>query len=442
MNRVALALLVAISFAPAGPAPILEGRHSSVDSAVPESAESPPVPKITEYHLPPDLYRKAHLFSRLRLASRCLGVAAGPLVLWLILRRRLSARFRDWSEAVSRRRFVQAFVFTPLVALTASVLLLPLDLFDQSLLRHYGVSVQSWGSWAGDWAKVQFLVCLIGSLLVWILYAVIRKSPRRWWLGFWFASLPIFLLIFFLEPFVIDPMFNRFEPLRERAPQLIPRLEGLVRRAGLEIPPDRMFWMEASNKSVVPNAYVTGIGASKRIVVWDTAIAQETPDGILMVFAHEMGHYVLGHVWLALAFFALMAFAVLYGCHRAVGRLLARSAGVWGVRGLDDWASLPAILLLLALFGFAAGVLGNAFSRYQENQADIYSLEVAHGLVPDPGQASAVSFQKFGERVFVDPDPNRVGVFLFYDHPTVRDRIHLFVTYDPWGKGERPRFLR
>jgi Zn-dependent protease with chaperone function len=98
--------------------------------------------------------------------------------------------------------------------------------------------------------------------------------------------------------------------------------------------------------------------------------------------------------------------------------------------------------LLLTLLGFAAAVIGNSFSRYEENQADVYSLEVTHGIVPDPGQAFAHSFQTYGETVLVDPDPNPVNVFLFFDHPTVADRIHLGVTYDPWSKGESPQFVR
>ena len=112
------------------------------------------------------------------------------------------------------------------------------------------------------------------------------------------------------------------------------------------------------------------------------------------------------------------------------------------MRALDDWASLPALLLLVTLYGFAAEVALNNFSRYIENQADVYSLEVTHKILPDPGQASAISFQKFGQTVFVDPSPNPAYVFLFFDHPTVANRVQLFVTYDPWSKGESPRFVR
>jgi Zn-dependent protease with chaperone function len=210
----------------------------------------------------------------------------------------------------------------------------------------------------------------------------------------------------------------------------------------MEIPAERMFWMKASDKTIYCNAYVTGFGASKRIVIWDTCFVSESTDGILTTFGHELGHYALGHVWKSLLFAAMMAFVLLYFGWRTIGWLLARYGETWKVRSVDDWASLPALLLLITVYGAAASVAGNNFSRRQENQADIYSLEVTRGIVADPGQASAISFQKFGESVFVDPDPNPAYVFLLFDHPTVTDRVHLFVTYDPWSKGESPRFVK
>jgi STE24 endopeptidase len=398
--------------------------------------------RITAYTLSPGLYRKAHLLGRLRLATRILGVLYGVFVPWLILQRLWSAKFRDWAEAASGHCFVQAFIYVTLLVLTIGVLLLPLDVLDESILKHYGISVQTWPSWIGDWAKIQALTILLGTLFASILYAILRKGTQHWWLIFWFASLPILLFVFFIEPVVIDPMFDRFEPLSDKAPELVPQLQRVVRRAGLEIPPERMFWMEASDKTVVANAYVTGFGASRRIVVWDTTIAQETPDGLLTVFGHELGHYVLGHVWQGLAFSSAMAFVLLYLGYRTIGWLLARRGAAWGIRGLDDWASLPAFLLLLSLFGLLATVVDNAYSRYQENQADVFGLEVTHGIVPDPGQAAAASYQRFGEKVFVDPAPDPISVLLFFDHPTITSRIHLFVTYDPWSKGESPQFVK
>jgi STE24 endopeptidase len=415
---------------------------SVASSPAPTGLNAAPRQKITEYTLPLELYRKARNRSRIRFASLLLGFFYSLLVLWFMLNRKLSAKFRDWAEKVSQRRFLEALIFTPLLVLTIGVLQLPLDLFDEWILKLYKISVQPWPSWAADWAKAQFLTIVIGVFLAWLLYAVIRKSPALWWFYFWLLSLPIMLFILFISPYVIEPMFNKFEPLSVKAPQLIAPLRRVTRRAGEEVPPERMFWMNASEKTIATNAYVSGFGSSKRVVIWDTAIAQETTDEVLTDFGHELGHYVLGHIWKGFLFFAAISFVLLYLGYRSIGRLLARSGAAWGVRSLDDWASLPALLLLLTLFGFVANVLGSTFSRYQENQADVYGLEVTHGIVADPGQACAYSFQNYGEKVLVDPDPNPVQVFLFYDHPPVRDRVHLCVTYDPWSKGELPQFVK
>ncbi|HYL84983.1 MAG TPA: M48 family metallopeptidase [Candidatus Angelobacter sp.] len=415
---------------------------SSATQSTPSSAQAHVQNKITAYTLPPDLYRKARNRGRIGFATRIIGFFYGLFVLWFILRRRLSAKYRDWAEFVSRRRIVQALVFIPLLVLTIGVLQLPVDMFEESVLKLYKISVQPWPSWAADWAKAQFLAILFGSFLAWILYAVIRKSPRRWWLYFWIISLPILLFVIFISPYVIDPLFNKYEPLSTKAPQLVPELQRVTRRAGQEVSPERMFWMKASDKTIATNASVNGFGASKRIIIWDTTIAQETTDEILTDFGHEMGHYVLGHVWKGFLFFSALIFVLFYLGYRSIGWLLARSGPAWGIRSLEDWASLPALLLLLTLFGFASNAIGNAFSRYQEHQADIYSLEVTHDIVPDAGQAFARSFQIYGETVLVDPDPNPVNVFLFFDHPPVADRIHLGVTYDPWSKGESPQFVK
>jgi Zn-dependent protease with chaperone function len=418
------------------------GAAASIPSSTSSGAPSQPQGKITAYTLPPDLYRKAHNRGRIGFATRIIGFFYGLLVLWFILRRKLAAKYRDWAERVSRRRFVQAFIFTPLLVLTIGILQLPIDLFQESVSKLYKISVQSWPSWIADWAKAQFLLIVIGSLLAWILYAVIRKSQLRWWLYFWIISLPLLLFGIFISPYVIDPLFNKYEPLVAKAPQLVPELQRITRRAGMEVSPERMFWMNASDKTIATNASVNGFGASKRIIIWDTTIAQETTDEILTDFGHEMGHYVLGHVWKGFLFFAAMFFVLLYLGYRTIGWLLARSGAAWGIRSLDDWASLPALLFLLTLFGFASDAIGNTFSRHQEHQADIYSLEVTHGIVPNAGQAFARSFQIYGETVLVDPDPNPVNVFLFFDHPTVADRIRLGVTYDPWSKGESPQFVK
>jgi len=426
----------------ARPQDALQSTSTSTAASSADLNHVQPAKRITEYRLSPELYRKAKRLGTIRFIFRLFSFFFSLLALWLILQRRWSERFRDWAETSTRFRFLQALIYTPLFALAFSLLQLPLDLFNESLLKRYGISVQPWGAWTGDWLKSLLLTVVIGSLLAWILFSVIRRSPQRWWFYFWAISIPIFLFIFFVEPLVIDPMFNKFEPLSAKAPGLIPQLERITTRGGMPIPRDRMFWMLASDKTIYTNAYVTGIGATKRVVIWDTTLAKETTGGILTMFGHEMGHYALNHVWKGLAFFSALALVLLFIGYRTIGWLLARNGASWGIRGIGDWAALPALLLLVTFFGFAANAIGNTFSRYQENQADIYSLEVTHGIVPDPGQACAASYQMFGEQVFVDPDPNPINAFLFFDHPTVAHRIHLCATYDPWLRGESPQFVK
>jgi STE24 endopeptidase len=440
------ATLVALPRASAAPPPQTaeQAPVSSLKTPVTAAVEVPAgVPrKITGYSLSPELYAKAKSLSRIRFGFRLFSFFYGLGALWFILERRYSAKFRNLAEAASRRRSLQAAIYVPLLVVAISLLSLPLDLFNQSLFRRYGISIQSWGSWTGDWLKVLMLTVVGGTLMALLLYSIIRRSPRRWWLYFWALALPIFTFVFFVQPYVIDPMFNEFQPLIAKAPALVPELQRIARRAGMEIPAEKMFWMKASDKEIFCNAYVTGFGASKRIVIWDTCFSTDTTDGILTTFGHELGHYALGHVWKGLVFVALLAFVLLFlGC-RTIGWLLRTKRERWGIRGTEDWASLPALLLLITLFGFFANVAGNTFSRYDENQADVYSLEVTRGIVADPGQAAAISFQRFGESVFVDPDPNPVYVFLFFDHSTVTDRIRLFLSYDPWSKGESPQFVK
>jgi len=203
-----------------------------------------------------------------------------------------------------------------------------------------------------------------------------------------------------------------------------------------------MFWMGASVKTTAVDAYVTGFGASKRIVVLDTTIAKATTPQILFVAGHEMGHYVLGHIPKGLAFFAALFFVFFYLGYRTIGWVLTRWGPKWDVRGVDDWASLPALFLLLAVFMFVANPISSAFSRHYEHQADQYGLEVTHGLIPDSGQAAAQGFVLLGEVDLGDPEPSPIAVFLFYDHPPVPDRVLFAVTYDPWSHNESPEFVK
>ena len=412
------------------------------DDAASQAPEQASEKKVTAYTLPPDLYRKARDLGRFHARFAWIDFFYGIFVLWVILYWRFGPQFRDWAESASRNRFLQAAIFAPLLLLTMAILSLPSDIYENSVERKYGLSIQSWGSWFWDWTKGQFLGILLGIILVSILYAVIRSSPRRWWFYFWLTSLPIIVLLVFIQPVIVDPMFHKFEPLQQKDPALTASLEKMVQRAGVNIPPERMFWMGAGEKTTELNAYVTGIGASKRIVVWDNTIAKMNTQEIVFVVGHEMGHYVLNHIWKGLLFAAVFLFVVFYLGFRTIGWLLRRFGGAWGIRGVDDWASLPALLLLISIYSFIANPVQSAVSRHFEHQADQYGLEVTHGLTPDSSQVAAQAFQVLGEVDLSDPTPSPVTVFMFYSHPTIPDRIRFSLTYDPWDQGEQPEFVK
>ena len=417
------------------------GAPASPTAAEPNSATAPQK-EITAYTLPPDLYKKAHDLGVIHFRFNLIGFFYGLLVLWIILRFGLSPKYRDWAEKVSRNSFVQVLVFAPLLIATMGILGLPSDIYENSVERQYGLSIQGWGSWFWDWTKGELLSILLGIFLIWILYTIIRKSPRRWWFYFWLVSLPITVLLVLAQPVIVDPLFHKFESLQQKDPALTASLEQMVQRSGQDIPPERMFWMGAGEKTTELNAYVTGLGASKRIVVWDTTIAKMTTSQIVFVAGHEMGHYVLNHIWKGLAFAWAFLFILFYLAFRTIGWLLARWGGNWGIRGVDDLASLPALLLLLSVFAFIANPIQSAFSRHDEHQADQYGLEVTHGLTPNSSQVAAQAFQILGEVDLADPDPNPLNIFMFYSHPAIPDRVRFALTYDPWSKGEQPEFVK
>jgi STE24 endopeptidase len=398
--------------------------------------------KITKYTLSADRDAKARALAAVRLRAYLVATVYGFLVLLAVLWWKLGANFRTLAERLAERRWLQAVIFAPLIAVTIDLLMLPVGIYSHWISRAYALSVQSWGSWFWDWMKGE-LLSIIGTLIVvWVLYWVIRKSPRAWWFYFWLATLPLILLLIFVHPLIIDPLFNKFEPLQQKDPALTAQLEKLVQRAGENIPPERMFWMGASEKTNELNAYVTGFGASKRIVVWDTTIARMNTPQIVFVAGHEMGHYVLNHIvkGLAIGFAGLLI--TFYLGYRLIGWMLARWRTAWGIRELSDYASFPALLLVLSILTTLGEPIGNTVSRYFEHQADQYGLEVTHGLTPDSGQVAAQSFNILGDVDLGDPDPSRVKVLLFYTHPAVPDRIQFALQYAPWSSNSPAQFVK
>lgn len=399
-------------------------------------------PTVTQYSLPPEKLAQAKALYTTSNVLMVVGMAWSFLVLLAILGLRIGPRYRNWAEAVSRFCFVQAWIYVPLLLLTLAVLQLPLDMYGHHVSLAYGLSVQHWGSWFGDWAKGQLVLYVIAALVLWLMYFIIRVSPRRCWFYFWLAFLPIMLFIVFIAPAVIDPMFNKFEPLAKTDPALVQQIERVTKRAGMEIPPDRMYEMKASDKVTTYNAYVTGFGSTKRVVVWDNTARDLTIPETLFVFGHEMGHYVLDHIWKGLAFTALLSFFLFYLVYSIVTKLIERWGERLQIRRLDDWASLPLILLVGGVISFFAMPASSGFSRHIEHQADIYGLEVTHGLAPNSTKAAAATFQKLGEKSLDYPYPNPMLVFWTYSHPDIASRLQFALEYRPWDMGQPTKYVK
>ncbi|HWC99680.1 MAG TPA: M48 family metallopeptidase [Candidatus Sulfopaludibacter sp.] len=403
----------------------------------------PPQSQVKSYSLPPDKLRKAIEYSDARNREHFVGVAYGVLVLITLLAWKAGPKYRDWAEIVMpNRRIGQAFVFGALMVLTVDVLDLPVALYGQNLSLRYQQSVQGWGSWFRDWAMGELVGIILTGCLLWILYGVIRRSPRRWWFYFWLASIPMVIFLMFVTPVLIDPLFNQFEPLQAKQPLLVAQIERVVQRGGMNIPVDHMFEMNASEKLNTVNAYVTGIGASKRVVVWDTALQKMTTPEILFVFGHEMGHYVLGHNYVLIGVASAVILIFLFIGYHAMRWSLARWGATWSIRGVDDWASLPVLMVLMAVLSFAAEPVMNGISRTLEHDADIYGLEVVHGIVPDSPQVAARTFQILGEISLSNPNPSPFIEFWLYNHPSVSDRVRFAAEYNPWAAGQTPKYVK
>jgi STE24 endopeptidase len=411
-------------------------------SKTPFAQATPQQARNGEYVLSQDRYEKAVAYSRASYTMYFVSVFVSVLALVALLQLGIAAKFRDWAESVSDKRWIQALVFIPLLVVTMDVIGLPLRLYGHLLSRRYEMSVQGWGSWLSDWSKQQLLMAGFALILALILSAVMRRSPRRWWLYFWFAALPVILFIVFISPWLLDPLFDRFEPLQASHADLVAAIEKLTAHAGVPIPANRMFLMKASEKTNAIDAYVTGLGASKRVVIWDTTIQKATTNETLFIVGHELGHYVLGHIWKGFLFAAALLLIGFYALFRGLHWTLDRWGREWRIYGPEDWTSFAALLLLLEMGMFLASPVVNGFSRMQEHAADVYGLEVTHGILPDSAETAAQSFQVLGEVDLADPNPPEFITIWLYSHPPLADRLVFAHRYDPWSKGESPKYVK
>jgi Zn-dependent protease with chaperone function len=396
---------------------------------------------LTRYTLSPEKTRQAQALARTGRRLNFAEFSWGLLILWLALRTGWAAKVRDWATRAASNSFLQALIFCPLLLLTRDLAALPLHAWAHRVLRGYGLSVQGWSSWLLDWMKAEAITLILATFAGWILFLLIRRSPRHWWIGAWAGAVLLLIVGVYVQPLIIEPLFYDFHPLSESHPQLVRDVEETIARAGISIPEDRILEMIASQKLNETNAYVSGIGNAKRVVFWDTLLARTNEPQALSVFGHELGHYALGHVWKGIVLAAIgLAFALPLLAWLFNGTL-RKWESIWYVRQPEDWTALAVLLLLISILQFVATPINNAASRYIEHQADVYGLEVTHGIFPNSQQVAAQTDQILGETNLADPNPSPYVVFWFYTHPPIAERVNFALHYDPWSTGGTPEFI-
>ncbi len=395
----------------------------------------------TAYTLSPAKQKLASGLFRIRTTLYFAGSAWSILQLVLLLALGVPPRLRNIAINAASNRLAQCSIFTLLLLGIITLLNAPLAIYGHHLGLSYGLSVQHWPSWLWDQAKSFLLIWIVGSMLVLLLFWAIRRSPSRWWLWFWVPAMAAVLFGVFLSPILVDPLFNKFEPLQQSNPALVQQLEKVVARSGITLPPDRMFLMRASTKVTGLNAYVTGFGSSKRLVLWDTTIAHATPDELSSVFGHELGHYALHHIRLGLVFTGLLLLVAFFLGQKMTEWTLRRYGPRWHIHSQNDWACLAVLLLVLNTLSFFSAPIENAFSRSIEHAADVYGQEAIHGIVANPQTVTQQAFQRLGEASLEDPASHPFVQFWTYGHPSIASRAAFAAAYNPWTTDQHPKYF-
>jgi len=396
--------------APADDAPATQQPASSDRVAVPEPSE-----QAKAYH------RSGNVLWVLNTAWALILPA---LLLWT----GLSARLRDWAQAAGRKWFFVVALYWVLFTIVMTAIDLPRTYYEDFIRQHaYGLSNQTLEKWASDQLASLGVTLVIGALVLWVPYLLLAKSPRRWWLYTGALAVPFIILIVLIQPVWIDPLFNRFGPMQDKA--LEAEILALADRAGIE--GGRVFEVAKSEDTKTLNAYVNGFGSTKRIVLWDTILKALDHKQLLVVMGHEMGHYVLDHVWKLIGVLAVTIFLLLYAVHRLAATLIHRFSGRFGFTSLADVASLPLILMLFSAVSLVTDPVALATQRYFEHEADRFALEITRD-----NHAGATAFAIMQQENLSVPRPGRLYTWFRMSHPPVGERIDFFNSYRPWDSGQ------
>jgi Zn-dependent protease with chaperone function len=388
-------------------------RHDAVDSG------PVPVPAPSE---------KALAYYRSGIVLWIVDMIWGVAIVALFLFTGFSARMRNWAQALGKKWFFSIGIYFAIFSAISFVIDLPLSYYEGFVRQHaYDLSNQTLGKWFGDEIKGLLLGMLSAFLFLWVPYLLLKKSPRRWWLYSGLLSIPFLLFGILVQPVFVDPLFNDFGPMNDKA--LEAKILHLADRAGIE--GGRVYEVRKSEDTKTLNAYVTGFANTKRIVLWDTTIAEMNENELLFVMGHEMGHYVLNHIWKTIPFLSIVILLTLYAIHRTSGWMISRYKGRFGFDQLSDIASLPLLILLFSTYVFVVSPALLAFSRHQEHEADRFGLEVTKD-----SHDAATSFIKLQTDNLSVPRPDALVKWLRSTHPPMGERIDFCNEYRPWETGE------
>jgi STE24 endopeptidase len=322
-----------------------------------------------------------------------------------------------WRERLPGPDLLVILLFVLIFEVALAVLYLPFNYYANFILAHqFGLSVQTAPGWAGDWVK-NFLLALIMNVPLWAgFYVLMRLMPRRWPIPAGALLMGLSAVLVLVSPVLITPLFYEVRPLVE--PDLRDRVLALADRAGMHV--DEVYVLNASAKTTRVNAYFTGLGDARRIVLYDTLLTDYSPDQVDVVLAHEMGHWYYRHMLLGVLVVGVAGWIVLFG----LKWLLDRTWRHMGLSGPADVAGLPHVVAVIAIVTILTLPVYNGLSRYGERQADHFSL-----VVSQKPEVFIELFERFAKQNLSVVDVSTWEKLVFYTHPPIVERIDMAETF-------------
>jgi STE24 endopeptidase len=336
------------------------------------------------------------------------------IVSLLLLNVRWSARMRDIAERITRFKPIQTFIYWLQYLVLTSILLFPLTVYEDYFREHkYGLATQTFGPWMGDQLKNLVVNLVLGGLLTMILFGIVRRLPRTWWIWGAVATLLFMIFLVLISPVYIVPIFNKVTRLDD--PKIVDPILSMARANG--IPAKDVFTIDASKQSTRMSANVSGFANTMRITLNDNLLRRGSLEEIEAVMGHEMGHYVLHHVYKDILFFSIVIVLLFAYLYRGLNWAIERWGEKWQIRGVGDTAVLPLAVLLLLIVGFVLTPIFNTWTRTQEYEADMYGLNTSRQS--DGFAQAAIHLGEYRKM-----NPGTLEEWIFFDHPSGRNRIY------------------